>query len=203
MRSFVAPPTSLCSQSQDFLKLTLLQRFTRTLLGLLCLGNPAFYLRRAGPLARGDLSDNLVDDSLRGRAGGERQKAMGRQIRQLVVFLDKQGCLNSLLRVANAHLARGLDPIAEERAAISPDKLSRDWGLAVRALGLPSVTFHALRHTHASVLIAAGTDILTISRRLGHGSPAITLGVYGHLFSNTDAAAADVIEAAMGTRGER
>ena len=53
------------------------------------------------------------------------------------------------------------------------------------------------------VLIAAGTDILTISRRLGHGSPAITLGVYGHLFSNTDAAAADVIEAAMGTRGER
>jgi integrase len=52
-------------------------------------------------------------------------------------------------------------------------------------------------------LIAAGTDILTISRRLGHGSPAITLGVYGHLFSNTDAAAADVIEAAMGTRGER
>jgi len=51
-------------------------------------------------------------------------------------------------------------------------------------------------------LIAAGTDILTISRRLGHGSPAITLGVYGHLFSNTDAAA-DVIEAAMGTRGER
>ena len=172
-------------------------------LGLLCLGNPAFYLRRAGPLARRDLSDNLVDDSLRSRAGGERQKAMGRQIRQLVVFLDKQGCLNSPLRVANAHLARGLDPIAEERAAISPDKLSRDWGLAVRALGLPSVTFHALRHTHASVLIAAGTDILTISRRLGHGSPAITLGVYGHLFSNTDAAAADVIEAAMGTRGER
>jgi integrase len=90
-----------------------------------------------------------------------------------------------------------------EGAPMSPDKLSRDWGLAMAALGLPSITFHALRHSHASALIAARLDVLTISRRLGHGSPGITLGVYGHLFSNTDAAAADAIEAAMRTRGER
>jgi integrase len=38
-------------------------------------------------------------------------------------------------------------------------------------------------------------DVLTISRRLGHASPAITLTVYGHLFSNTDARAADIMEA--------
>jgi hypothetical protein len=41
-------------------------------------------------------------------------------------------------------------------------------------------------------------DVLTISRRLGHGSPTITLGVYGHLFGNTDDRAADVIERAFG-----
>lgn len=40
--------------------------------------------------------------------------------------------------------------------------------------------------------------MLTISRRLGHGSPTITLGVYGHLFGNTDDRAADVIERAFG-----
>ena len=57
------------------------------------------------------------------------------------------------------------------------------------------VTLHALRHTHVSSLIAAGVDILTISRRLGHASPTITLGVYGHLFSNTDDRAAQVMEA--------
>jgi integrase len=88
-------------------------------------------------------------------------------------------------------------------APLSPDKLSRDWGLAVRALGMSTITFHALRHSHASALIAAGVDVLTISRRLGHGSPGITLGVYGHLFSNTDAAAADAIELAMRTRVEQ
>jgi hypothetical protein len=44
---------------------------------------------------------------------------------------------------------------------------------------------------------------LTISRRLGHGSPTITLGVYGHLFTDTDDHAAQTIEAAFaGTKTE-
>ena len=60
---------------------------------------------------------------------------------------------------------------------------------------------HGLRHTHVSQLIAAGLDVLTISRRIGHASPAITLNVYGHLFSNTDAKAAEIIEAAFGKVG--
>jgi Phage integrase family len=50
------------------------------------------------------------------------------------------------------------------------------------------VSFHALRHTHASALIAAGLDVVVISRRLGHGSPHVTLRVYGHLFKRDDSA---------------
>ena len=56
-------------------------------------------------------------------------------------------------------------------------------------------TLHGLRHTHVSQLIAAGLDVLTISRRMGHASAAITLRVYGHLFRNTDARAAKIMEA--------
>ena len=82
---------------------------------------------------------------------------------------------------------------------MSPDTLTSDWARTCRKLGLPLVTFHALRHTHASALIAAGLDVLTISRRLGHANPTVTLNVYGHLFRQTDSAAADTIEAAMGT----
>lgn len=62
------------------------------------------------------------------------------------------------------------------------------------ARGLPKVRFHALRHSHASALIAAGIDVVTVSRRLGHASPNITLSVYAHLFSKTDVAAAEAIE---------
>ena len=65
-------------------------------------------------------------------------------------------------------------------------------------LKLPPVSLHTLRHTHVSQLIASGMDVLTISRRLGHGSPTITLGVYGHLFGSADDRAADVIERAFG-----
>ena len=58
--------------------------------------------------------------------------------------------------------------------------------------------FHALRHTHASALIAAGVDVVTVSRRLGHSSPSITLGVYGHLFGRADEAAALAIGKVLG-----
>ena len=66
------------------------------------------------------------------------------------------------------------------------------------AAGMPGVTLHSLRHTHASMLIASGMDVLTISRRLGHGSPTITLRVYGHLIHGTDDRAAQIMEAAFG-----
>jgi integrase len=62
-------------------------------------------------------------------------------------------------------------------------------------LDIPGITLKSHRHTHTSALIAAGTDILTISRRLGHGSPAITLK--GHLFANTDDRAVEIIETAL------
>jgi integrase len=77
----------------------------------------------------------------------------------------------------------------------SPHWLTQKFALLMEALKIPAVTFHSLRHTHASQLIASGMDVLTISRRLGHGTPTVTLAVYGHLFSNTDVRAAEIMEA--------
>jgi integrase len=90
-----------------------------------------------------------------------------------------------------------------EGGLLSPDNLSRDWGRVSKAKGLPRVSFHALRHTHASVLIRKGVDILTISRRLGHYKPSITLDTYGHLIGGADAAAAAAIASLLGTPAER
>jgi integrase len=52
-----------------------------------------------------------------------------------------------------------------------PTTTSTEWTRILAQLKLPTVSLHALRHTHASQLIASGMDVLTISRRLGHGSP--------------------------------
>jgi integrase len=75
----------------------------------------------------------------------------------------------------------------------SPHWLTQKFALAMAALKIEGVTLHSLRHTHASQLIASGMDVLTISRRLGHGSAAITLRVYGHLIEGKDAQAAEVM----------
>jgi integrase len=81
---------------------------------------------------------------------------------------------------------------------LPPNDLSRDWWRFVKSRKLPAVSFHALRHTHVSVLIASGMDVLAISRRIGHSSPVVTLRVYAHLFKSNDTAAATAIEAALG-----
>lgn len=78
-----------------------------------------------------------------------------------------------------------------------PDSLTFDWARTVRSLKLPIVTFHALRHTHVSQLIADGMDVVTVSRRIGHSNPTTTLGVYAHLFGATDERAANVVETLM------
>ena len=75
----------------------------------------------------------------------------------------------------------------------SPGAITKAWKRA-----LTGVTLHSLRHTHASMLIAAGVDILTISRRLGHASVKVTLDTYGHLIHGTDDRAAKVMDAAFG-----
>lgn len=85
----------------------------------------------------------------------------------------------------------------------SPRALSKEWARIVASRKLHPISFHGLRHTHASALIDAGVDVLKISRRLGHGSAAITLGIYGHLFATTDDRAADAAEAVLAPAARR
>ena len=78
-----------------------------------------------------------------------------------------------------------------------PDNVSSEWRRLVQKLKLPKVTLQAWRHTHASQLIRANFDVLTISRRLGHATPSTTLNIYGHLFKGSDTQAANSLDAAF------
>ena len=56
----------------------------------------------------------------------------------------------------------------------------------VRAGLSPELKFHSLRHTYASLCIAAGIEPLKLSRRLGHNKVSTTLNIYTHLFPTED-----------------
>jgi integrase len=90
----------------------------------------------------------------------------------------------------------------DDQAPMSPGSFSAEWREVADRLGLVGVPLHSLRHTHASQLIDAGVDIVTISKRLGHASPAITLKVYAHLFRKDDGKAAEAINAALAGKGK-
>ena len=82
---------------------------------------------------------------------------------------------------------------------LSPYAVSAAWADFAESIDMPEVTFHALRHTHASQLIDQGVDIVTISKRLGHSKPDITLRIYAHLFRKDDGKAAAAINAIFGS----
>lgn len=67
-------------------------------------------------------------------------------------------------------------------------------GTATENDKLPLIRFHDLRHTSATLLIAAGTDIETIANRLGHSRVSITLDRYGHPLPENDEKAAATLE---------
>ncbi len=72
----------------------------------------------------------------------------------------------------------------------SPETFSQLFGRITATTDLPRIRFHDLRHTHASLLVAAGVPIKVVSERLGHAHPGFTMHTYQHLLPGMGAAAA-------------
>ena len=59
---------------------------------------------------------------------------------------------------------------------------------------LPAVTVHSLRHTYASLMIAAHVPIVTVAGRLGHAQTSTTTDIYAEFIKSADAAASDAMD---------
>lgn len=75
-------------------------------------------------------------------------------------------------------------------------KLIDDYNRLIEQEGdkLTRITLHGLRHTHATLLIANGIEISSVSGRLGHADISTTLDVYTHYLTERDRTAAETLE---------
>ena len=92
-----------------------------------------------------------------------------------------------------------------EGAFYYPDRLTKEFTSVVKMLGLVGitgklVTLHDLRHTYATYLVAAGTDIKTVSSLMGHANAAMTLNTYASADPHAKRSAVKIIEQQMAAR---
>ena len=76
------------------------------------------------------------------------------------------------------------------------------WRL-LRTAGLPKIRLHDLRHTMATLMLAAGEHPKVVSERLGHSTVALTLDVYSHVVPGLQEAAAERLADLLRTPGGR
>lgn len=79
-------------------------------------------------------------------------------------------------------------------APIRPDVITAWFHKFVTKNGLPPIHIHSLRHTNATLLIAAGTNLTTVAARLGHANSTTTSKIYAHAIKSADQAAAEVLQ---------
>ena len=75
-----------------------------------------------------------------------------------------------------------------------PDTISSQFKKFIKRNNLPDVHLHSLRHTNASLLIASGTDLRTVSNRLGHAQLSTTGNIYAHAIKSADEMASNALE---------
>src|SRR4051794_8318360 len=88
------------------------------------------------------------------------------------------GNLDGTPRHPERYSRRFVDQVAQARRALGEDQL-------------PRIRLHDLRHTHATLLLAAGEPVKVVSERLGHANAMITLTVYQHVHPGMGRQAAD------------
>ena len=81
-------------------------------------------------------------------------------------------------------------------APLHPDTLSRWFSAFIKAHSdvLPPISLHSLRHTNATLMIASGVPITTVSKRLGHADTTTTGRIYAHAIRSADEAAAETLD---------
>jgi integrase len=97
------------------------------------------------------------------------------------------------LAAGPAYHDHGLVVCWPDGSLVHPDRLLRALYRHAKALGLPRIDVHGLRHSYATMALDDGVDHKVVQERLGHASAATTMDVYRHVSDAQHRAAAERI----------
>ncbi|WP_244380620.1 tyrosine-type recombinase/integrase [Saccharococcus caldoxylosilyticus] len=80
---------------------------------------------------------------------------------------------------------------------LDPRNLLRQFYRLIEEANVPRISFHDLRHTHATILMQQGENPKVVSERLGHSRVGITLDLYSHVSDDLQEQAAEKFENAL------
>ena len=80
---------------------------------------------------------------------------------------------------------------------VDPNLATRAFKKVLATAGLPKLTIHGLRHTHATILLEQGVNPKVVSESLGHASVATTMDIYSDVLPDMQEKAALAIDAAL------
>ncbi|MFC2033801.1 tyrosine-type recombinase/integrase [Chloroflexota bacterium] len=89
-----------------------------------------------------------------------------------------------------------------DREPLRPNTVTHAWNVLAARAGLNVIRFHDARHTHASLMLKAGTHPKIVQERLGHSSIAMTLDTYSHVAPGLQEAAAEKFDNMVNPRRE-
>ena len=87
--------------------------------------------------------------------------------------------------------------VRDDGRPMSPDSIGQWLARFSKRHGLPHINPHAFRHTVATVLINSGTDIVSVSKRLGHARTSTTTDIYAHVIEQADEKATETLANAI------
>ena len=90
-----------------------------------------------------------------------------------------------------------------EGKPLLPDTVSHAWFKLVYRTGLERIRLHDARHTHASLMLKAGTHPKIVQERLGHATISTTLDLYSHVSPGLQQAAAESFDKLLDGRREK
>lgn len=108
-------------------------------------------------------------------------------------YKDEQEAIKERLKIKDYNKNEAFVCAWENGSNIIPDYCTKTLPKLLKACNLPSIRFHDLRHTYASLMLNADVNIKILSELLGHSKTSITMDIYAHTMPDDAKKAVDKI----------